>query len=168
MRWVERAKKAHVRAGSELPGHQVAASNRVCWNVGSLVPSWAKQARSRRFFRNHRSQMLLDGPVLFGIHAHRNLEDKHGHPLPPGPPLRYPFLRHRPEHALQNWSRIYGPLFSVWLGIQLFVVISDAFIARDLLVSNSAVGIRVLHQVSGYTLWPRHHCDRKGAMSETR
>ena len=89
---------AYVRAGPELPGHQVTASDRVCWNVESFLDStWAKQARSTQFFWNHRSQILIDGSVLFGIHAHRNLEDKHGHPLSPGPPLRSPFLCHRPE-----------------------------------------------------------------------
>ena len=41
--------------------------------------------------------------------------------IPPGPPLRYPFLHHCPELVLQTWSRTYGPLFSVWMGNQLFV-----------------------------------------------
>ncbi|KAF8500293.1 cytochrome P450 [Russula emetica] len=76
---------------------------------------------------------------IFPLIFRRNLEDKHGHPIPPGPPLRYPFLRHRPERTLQVWSRTYGSLFSVWMGNQLFVVISDARIAKDLLVSNGAV-----------------------------
>ena len=69
-------------------------------------------------------------PLIF----RRNLEDKCGHPIPPGPPLRY-----CPERALQTWSRTYGPLFSVWMGNQLFVIISDARIAKDLLVSNGAI-----------------------------
>ncbi|KAH9991551.1 cytochrome P450 [Russula vinacea] len=62
-----------------------------------------------------------------------------GHPIPPGPPLRYAYLRRCPELALQAWSRTYGPLFSVWMGNQLFVVISNARIAKDLLVSNGAI-----------------------------
>jgi hypothetical protein len=40
---------------------------------------------------------------------------------------------------LQAWTRTYGPLFSVWMGNQLFVVISDAPIAKDLLVSNGTI-----------------------------
>ncbi|KAI9450812.1 hypothetical protein F5148DRAFT_1335212, partial [Russula earlei] len=55
----------------------------------------------------------------------------------PGPLLRYYFLRSYPEHTLRAWSRIYGPLFSIWMGNQLFVVISNARI--DLLVNNSAM-----------------------------
>jgi cytochrome P450 len=53
--------------------------------------------------------------------------------------LRYAFLRRYPERALQAWARTYGPLFSVWMGNQLFVVVSDARIAKDLLVSNGAI-----------------------------
>jgi hypothetical protein len=37
------------------------------------------------------------------------------------------------------WAKAYGPLFSILLGNQLFVVISDARIAKDLLVSNGAI-----------------------------
>lgn len=69
----------------------------------------------------------------------KNLVDKDGHPIPPGPLLRYAFLRRYPERALQTWARSYGPLFSVWMGNQLFVVVSDARIAKDLLVSNGAI-----------------------------
>ncbi|KAH9958673.1 cytochrome P450 [Lactifluus volemus] len=49
----------------------------------------------------------------------RNIRDKEGHRIPPGPLLRYAFLRRYPE--------------------RLFVVISDARIAKDLLVSNGAI-----------------------------
>jgi hypothetical protein len=69
----------------------------------------------------------------------RSLVDKDGNPIPPGPLLRYAFLRRYPERALQAWARTYGPLFSVWMGNQLFVVVSDARIAKDLLVSNGAI-----------------------------
>lgn len=65
--------------------------------------------------------------------------DKDGHPIPPGPFLRYIYLRRYPERTLRAWAKTYGPLFSVWMGNQLFVVISDARIARDLLVSNGAI-----------------------------
>jgi hypothetical protein len=40
--------------------------------------------------------------LIFPLIFRRNLEDKCGHPIPPGPPFRYPFLRHRPERALHQ------------------------------------------------------------------
>jgi len=48
-------------------------------------------------------------------------------------------MRPHPERILHDWSKSYGPLFSLWMGDQLFVVISDARIAKDLLVSNGAI-----------------------------
>ncbi|KAI0291407.1 cytochrome P450 [Russula brevipes] len=76
---------------------------------------------------------------LFPLIFRRNLVDKDGHPIPPGPLFRYAFLRSYPERTLQAWSKKYGPLFSVWMGNQLFVVISDARNAKDLLVTNGAI-----------------------------
>ncbi|KAI0284680.1 cytochrome P450 [Russula aff. rugulosa BPL654] len=84
-------------------------------------------------------ELALALPFIFPLVFRKNLQDKHGHPIPPGPPIRYPFLRRHPERALRAWSMTYGPLFSLWMGNQLFVVISDARIAKDLLVSNSAI-----------------------------
>ena len=69
----------------------------------------------------------------------RNIRDKDGHPIPPGPLLRRAAIRPCPERVLRDWSRTYGPLFSVWMGDQLFVVISDARIAKDLLVNNGTI-----------------------------
>jgi Cytochrome P450 len=69
----------------------------------------------------------------------RKIQDEDGHSIPPGPLFRYAFLRRYPERTLHAWAKAYGPLFSVWMGNQLFVVISDAHIAKDLLVSNGAV-----------------------------
>ncbi|KAG6879406.1 hypothetical protein C0992_002888 [Termitomyces sp. T32_za158] len=62
-----------------------------------------------------------------------------GSSLPPGPPNRYAFLRKYPERALHAWQKTYGPLFSIWMGRQLFIVISDPQIAQDLLVTNGSV-----------------------------
>ena len=78
-------------------------------------------------------------PFIFPLIFRQNIGDQYGHYIPPGPPIRYPFLRRHPERALRAWSSTYGPLFSLWMGNQLFVVISDARIAKDLLVSNSAI-----------------------------
>jgi hypothetical protein len=65
--------------------------------------------------------------------------DKEGNTLPPGPPIRYAFLRKYPELPVANWAKKYGPLFSIWMGSQLFVFISDPHVARDLLVVNGAI-----------------------------
>lgn len=69
----------------------------------------------------------------------KNLKDKDGHVIPPGPPIRYAFLRKYAERALHTWAKKYGPLYSVWMGNQLFIVISDQRIARELLVNNGAI-----------------------------
>jgi hypothetical protein len=76
---------------------------------------------------------------MIPLFLRRNLVDKDGHSIPPGPLFRYAFLRRYPERALRAWAGTYGPLFSIWMGNQLFVVVSDAHIARDLFVSNGAI-----------------------------
>lgn len=76
---------------------------------------------------------------LFSLLIRKNITDAQGHPIPPGPLLRYPFLRKYPERALYKWANQYGPLFSIFMGNQLFVVISDPQVAKDLLVNNGAI-----------------------------
>lgn len=39
---------------------------------------------------------------------------------------------------VHQWAQKYGPLYSVWMGNQLFVVMNDPVIARDLLVVHGA------------------------------
>ncbi|KAJ3884994.1 cytochrome P450 [Lentinula edodes] len=77
--------------------------------------------------------------ILSPILLRRIISDANGNRVPPGPNTRYLFLRKYPERALQAWAAKYGPLFSIWMGSQLFVVISDPHVARDLLVTNGAV-----------------------------
>jgi hypothetical protein len=79
--------------------------------------------------------LLFVFPLIF----RKNIVDKDGHPIPPGPLLRYAFLCRYPERAIRAWARTYGPLLSVWMGNQLFIVISDSRVAKDLLVSNGAI-----------------------------
>ena len=67
------------------------------------------------------------------------IHDKEGNTLPPGPPIRYAFLRKYPELSVDYWAKKYGPLFSIWMGSQLFVFISDPHIARNLMVTNGAM-----------------------------
>jgi hypothetical protein len=83
--------------------------------------------------------VVLIFSLLLPFIFRRNVKDKDGHPIPPGPLFRYFSIRTYPECVLRDWSKTYGPLFSLWMGGQLFVVISDARIAKDLLVSNSAI-----------------------------
>ena len=40
---------------------------------------------------------------------------------------------------LDYWYKKFGPLYSLWLGNQLFVIISDPGIAKDLFVTNGSV-----------------------------
>ena len=68
-----------------------------------------------------------------------NIVDRNGYAIPPGPLLRYAFLGKYPERALHGWAQTYGPLFSLFLGNQLFMVISDPKIAHDLLVKNGKI-----------------------------
>ncbi|KAF9455844.1 cytochrome P450 [Collybia nuda] len=68
----------------------------------------------------------------------KNLKDKDGHPIPPGPPFRFPFLFKYPERILHRWTKKYGGIYSVWMGDQLFVVLNDPVIVRDLLVVHGA------------------------------
>ena len=51
----------------------------------------------------------------------------------------FPFLTHYPELTLDCWAKKFGPLYSMWLGEQLFVVVSDPHITKDLMISNGAV-----------------------------
>jgi hypothetical protein len=76
---------------------------------------------------------------LSPIFLRKWIYDKEGNTLPPGPPVRYAFLRMYPELPVDYWAKKYGPLFSIWMGSQLFIFISDPHIARDLLVINGAM-----------------------------
>ncbi|CCM05142.1 uncharacterized protein FIBRA_07350 [Fibroporia radiculosa] len=74
----------------------------------------------------------------------RRPRDKDGNPIPDGPvglPLvgSFPFLTHYPELTLDYWRKKFGPLYSMWLGNQLFVVVSDPGIGKDLMVTNGSV-----------------------------
>jgi len=44
-----------------------------------------------------------------------------------------------PELTLDKWAHKYGGLYSVWIGSQLFVIISDPKVAKDLMVTNGTV-----------------------------
>lgn len=99
--------------------------------------------------------------ILYGTYHKRKLVDKDGNGIPHGPvglPIvgkysaqfqfhlvftyslgSFPFLTHYPELTLDYWAKRYGPLYSVWLGNQLFVIVSDPNIVKDLMVTNGAI-----------------------------
>src|SRR6266404_992211 len=108
-------------------------------DLRSLTSCFSSQTAPLTALRLSALLVVLVFPFVLPLIFRRNIVDKDGHSIPPGPPLRYAFLRRYPERALRTWARTYGPLFSVWMGNQLFVVISDARVAKDLLVSNGAI-----------------------------
>lgn len=48
-------------------------------------------------------------------------------------------MTHYPELTLDYWAKNYGNLYTVWLGSQNFLIVSDTSIAKDLMVTNGAV-----------------------------
>ena len=48
-------------------------------------------------------------------------------------------LTHYPELVLDKWAKAFGKIYSVWLGNQFFVIVSEASIAKDLMVTNGNV-----------------------------
>ncbi|KAI1499934.1 cytochrome P450 [Biscogniauxia marginata] len=82
--------------------------------------------------------------LTIGSGTSAKLSDDLGNQIPKGPvglPIvgSFPFLTHYPELTLHKWAKKFGSLYSMWLGNQLFVVISSPTIAKDLMVTNGAV-----------------------------
>ncbi|KAF3401654.1 3-hydroxyphenylacetate 6-hydroxylase [Penicillium rolfsii] len=70
--------------------------------------------------------------------------DQNGHSIPKGPrgiPVFGSFyaLTRYPELTLDRWAKKFGKLYSIWLGNQLFVIVSDPNVAKDLMVTNGNV-----------------------------
>ena len=74
-------------------------------------------------------------PYLF----RKNVVDKNGNPIPPGPLFCFPYLPKFPEMSLDKWAKQFGPIYSLFVGNQLYVVVSDPRIARDIFVNNGAI-----------------------------
>ncbi|THH14404.1 hypothetical protein EW146_g5920 [Bondarzewia mesenterica] len=82
--------------------------------------------------------------LTFGSLFGKPLVDKQGNKIPDGPcglPIvgSFPFLTSYPELTLDHWAKKFGDLYSLWLGNQLFVIVSDPAIVKDLMVTNGAV-----------------------------
>ncbi|KAJ7651338.1 cytochrome P450 [Roridomyces roridus] len=75
----------------------------------------------------------------------RPLVDKEGNNIPAGPrgfPIlgSFPLLTQYPEVTLDRWAKKFGDLYSLWLGNQLFVIVSSPEIVKDLIVSQLTNG----------------------------
>lgn len=44
-----------------------------------------------------------------------------------------------PELTLDFWAKKFGGLYTVWLGSQNFLIVSDVNAAKDLMVTNGAI-----------------------------
>ncbi|KUJ15845.1 cytochrome P450 [Mollisia scopiformis] len=72
-----------------------------------------------------------------------SLQDEHGNKISSGPrgiPIlgSFPFLTKYPELTLNRWAKSFGSLYSIYLGNQLFMIISDPVVAKDLIVNNGS------------------------------
>ncbi|KAJ3727480.1 cytochrome P450 [Lentinula raphanica] len=81
---------------------------------------------------------------LFWWPLDSSLVDKNGNGIPVGPkglPIvgSFPFLTQYPELTLDYWAKKFGDMYSIWLGNQLFIIISSPAIVKDLIVTNGAV-----------------------------
>ncbi|KZT58470.1 hypothetical protein CALCODRAFT_240900 [Calocera cornea HHB12733] len=63
-------------------------------------------------------------------------------PGPPGLPLLGNILQHPAQflyRKLHAWSHEYGPIYTIWMGIQPFVILGSAAVSEDVLEPMSAV-----------------------------
>ncbi|KAI8931101.1 hypothetical protein NX059_012111 [Plenodomus lindquistii] len=87
---------------------------------------------------------LIVVTLLFLINTGRSLSAKAQSRIPSGPwglPFigSFPMLTAYPERTLGRWALKYGSLYSIKLGNQLFVIVSDPVVAKDLMVTNGSV-----------------------------
>ncbi|MCJ1379691.1 hypothetical protein MMC17_002793 [Xylographa soralifera] len=88
--------------------------------------------------------ILTTASSLLKLYFSRSLVDIHGNGIPRGPwglPVvgSFLFLTQYPELKLDQWAKKFGKLYSIWLGSQLFIIVSDPAVAKDLLVTNGAI-----------------------------
>ncbi|PWY94256.1 cytochrome P450 [Aspergillus sclerotioniger CBS 115572] len=82
--------------------------------------------------------------LVIYVFLDEHCRDSSSNRIPKGPwglPIlgSFPFLTKYPELTLDYWARTYGALYSIWLGNQLFVIVSDPKIAKDLMVTHGKV-----------------------------
>ncbi|KAJ7601283.1 hypothetical protein FB45DRAFT_1075105 [Roridomyces roridus] len=80
---------------------------------------------------------------LLGQRTHRRQGWKHIPAGPRGFPIlgSFPLLTQYPEVTLDRWAKKFGDLYSLWLGNQLFVIVSSPEIVKDLIVRTNGVGV---------------------------
>ncbi|TFK73810.1 cytochrome P450 [Pluteus cervinus] len=83
--------------------------------------------------------LALIGYIIVPLFIRKNIVDANGHPIPPGPLLRYAFIRNHFELKLYAWAKKYGPIYSLFMGNQLFVILNDPHVAKDILVTNGSI-----------------------------
>ena len=69
---------------------------------------------------------------------------RQAHPLPPGPwglPIlgNLPFLRPELHTYCQGLAKKHGPIFKLWLGSKLAIVVTSSEVARDILRTNDVI-----------------------------
>ncbi|EJT98920.1 cytochrome P450, partial [Dacryopinax primogenitus] len=87
--------------------------------------------------------VILLGIVLLCIYAVRDVYRKQGSNLPPGPrglPLLGNLLQVPSKftwYKLDDWSKQYGPIYTLWMMGRPFVVLNSVAVAADILDRNS-------------------------------
>ncbi|GAB7355126.1 hypothetical protein MBLNU459_g5701t1 [Dothideomycetes sp. NU459] len=83
--------------------------------------------------------------ILFPLTATLLYDFQKWYHMPPGP-IPIPFIgnkhlipRSKPWLQFEDWSRVYGPIFTIWIGRTPTVILSDPAIAVDLLEKRSTV-----------------------------
>ncbi|THG93969.1 hypothetical protein EW026_g7401 [Hermanssonia centrifuga] len=107
----------------------------------SVVPNATLHIRTSNIDTNLTLVLVVAAALYFLLpfFFRKNLVDKDGNCIPPGPLFRLPYLPDYPERTLHAWAKKFGPLYSFFLGNQLYVVVSDSNMARELLVNNGAI-----------------------------
>ena len=118
---------------SVLVGHRSSGPSAFPLLLRDMVPTYSCRTQISAGLAIAVAAYFLSPPLL------RKIIVKDGNTLPPGPNVRYAFLGKYPELSVDVWAKQYGPLFSIWMGNQLFVVVSDPRVARDLFVLKGGV-----------------------------
>uniref|UniRef100_A0A0W0EWR5 Putative cytochrome P450 n=1 Tax=Moniliophthora roreri TaxID=221103 RepID=A0A0W0EWR5_MONRR len=96
---------------------------------------------------SHDLQAILHwwGPILFALfvlgYFNSTFTRKNVPRGPIGFPIvgSFPFMTHYPELALHRWYKKYGDMYSLQLGNQLFLVLSDPGVIKDLMIAKGAI-----------------------------
>lgn len=103
------------------------------------------------------SRLLQRSSLPIGPRGYPLIGTQHAHTYLPSQPNKYKGsffdVCYKPEIVLHQLAKQYGGLFPIWLGNQLFIILSDAKIVQDLLVKrNSITSTRKKHFI-GNAVW---------------